>query len=272
MAASFVKHNNGTIGLLVGKTDGTVGGEPIHQWFQLRPNAFKPPKRVRRKSVQNAQERYGLHSFKRGNLVEWTKAEAEEPVQRAAIFGVIYAEPVPSDNEVRKILVLYDVEADLFFLGAWPAWRRLAKNGVADFDCDNDQHVQFVSHEECETMLASFRTSTTLEGISTRRQAVAKAGEPPPQIKVQRAKVAEEAAAAARAAEKAAERAKAGAERAKAAERAKGSGKGHSGNSGGKGGGKGGGQHSGKGGGTGGDASFDCPDDWDPRGGCRETP
>jgi pyruvate/2-oxoglutarate dehydrogenase complex dihydrolipoamide acyltransferase (E2) component len=131
------------------------------------------------------QERNGLHSFGRGDVVEYAKANPDNPPCRAAVFGVIHAEPVPSDNEVRRALVLYDAYINTFFLGTWPAWRRVAKLGIADFDCDNEDHVSRVSLEDCEAMVASYTpTNGRLSSITTRRQLLAKAAEAPPAVKL----------------------------------------------------------------------------------------
>ena len=117
------------------------------------------------------------------------KLESGEEPCSAAVFGTIYAEPVAGDNEVRKILVLYNVDADTFFLGAWPAWRRIPKVGLGEeFDCDNDTHVQTIGREASEAMVGSFSTSASMQAIASRRQAVGQAAEPPPKLKVQRAK------------------------------------------------------------------------------------
>lgn len=86
----------------------------------------------------------GLHTFRRGDMVEYHGTlEKGESMTRAAVFGCVYAPPVPEDKQLRKILVLYDTTADVIFLGTWPLWRRVplpAMLARSDFDCDNDEH------------------------------------------------------------------------------------------------------------------------------------
>jgi hypothetical protein len=105
MADSFAKlRHNGkdkTIGLLVGKLECTLAGMPIHQEFHICSTAFEQPKRTRRSAGPTQQDREGLHTFRRGDLVEYKKLEAGELQQSLAVYGVVYAEPVPSDNQVN---------------------------------------------------------------------------------------------------------------------------------------------------------------------------
>ena len=142
MAHSFVKLKIGstltTVGLLVGLTSAMLAGMPIYHAFKVIVDAIPAPKRLRRKSDVSAQDREGVHSFERGDIVEYMHTEDGQEVERAAVYGVIYAEAVRNDNQHRKFLVLYDVEADTFHVGGWPAWRRVPRASLpADtaFDC-----------------------------------------------------------------------------------------------------------------------------------------
>ena len=136
MASEFVSYQGKTIGLLVGQ-EGSLGGMPYNMSFLLQAGAFPAPKRVRRKAaLVSQQDRQGLHTFRRSDVVEFLGLQKGEPETRADVFGCIHAAPVEGDNQVRKMLILYDRDADIFFLGMWPSWRRVRKSNVliTDFD------------------------------------------------------------------------------------------------------------------------------------------
>ena len=121
------------------------------------------------------QDRLGLHSLARGDLVEYTQTEEGEAPPQACVYGVVTAEPVADDPQIRRIVVLYDITANTFFLGTWPAWRRMPKTLLSDeeFEVDNDDHVAMCEREVVEKMLASFTISDTMKGIGTRFQVCA---------------------------------------------------------------------------------------------------
>ena len=97
---------------------------------------------------QSMQDRQGLHTFARGNVVVYQQRKEGEPYFEAVIFGCCYQ---PADAEqARKVLVLYDQGAGVFFLGTWPAWQRksrLAATPDQVFDCDDDDQVKCISAE-----------------------------------------------------------------------------------------------------------------------------
>ena len=158
-ASEFVTYKDKTIGLLIGRI-APLGDMPVHMSFFVAEGAFAPPKRLRRKAANlTEQDRHGLHSFECGDVVAYQKLETGEAETRAAVFGCISAPPVEGDNEVRRMLILYDMDAGIFFLGTWPSWRRVCKASVlvTDFDCDNNEHVQKISGQECQQMLDSWK-------------------------------------------------------------------------------------------------------------------
>ena len=245
MAARFFEYKDKVIGLFVGEEDNKLCSElPIYQDIHIQPGAFAPPARASRSGGQTAQDRYGLYTFRRADMVEYLNPEEGESYT-AAVFGIIYHEP--EDEQARKMLVLYDVRADYFFVGNWPAWRRMPKDGVVDFDRMNDEHALTLSYEQCVKMATSFRSCALIKDMDTVRKAIRQAGEAPPALKWSRVaaqKEREAAEAEERARQKAEERA--AREAAKAAARAAGKGKGR---------GRGPGRGKGGGGGTGGRGS-----------------
>ena len=186
-ASEFVTYRGKTIGLLVGN-EGSLAGMAFHMEFHLAEGAFPPLKRVRRKSTERSQQdRDGLHGFLRGNIVEYLGLKTGEPQTRADVFGCINAPPVEGDSQARKMLILYDREAGIFYLGMWPSWRRIRKpSAPIEFDCDNNDHVLSISVEECQKMLDDWKQSIWPASMSSRRKAVDAASDPPPTLKALR--------------------------------------------------------------------------------------
>ena len=219
LAAAFVKGSfsgkEKMFGLLVGKTNDSIAGMPIYLGFTVVKDLFAPPKRVRRKAEGlTTQDRQGLHTFRRGDLVEYLEAAKDEGVVRAVVFGYLLTEPVPGDNEMRKFLVLYLAVEDVFFLGACPAWRRVPTAAAAEadavaaaggeggkaFDCDDNELVQAVPREQQEAMAVKFRSGgeAVFTATTTRRQVLRKANEAPPNLRMARERAKQEQAEARR--------------------------------------------------------------------------
>ena len=173
-AVAFLKYSNGmqtkTIGLFIGDADPPkIAGHVVYSEVHVREDAFVQTRATR--GAQSMQDRYGLHSFTRGDLVEYTHAKQGEVPPTCVVYGCIEAPAVSDDNQIRRILVLYDIQLDLFFLSTWPAWRRVPKVGLdVDFVCDNNDHVQMAEREVALKMQAAFPNSLasgSLMGIGT---------------------------------------------------------------------------------------------------------
>jgi hypothetical protein len=167
-AAAFLKYEHRGKSKIIGVFIAEAGmpkiaGLPLYCEVHVSADAFeKKPTR----GAQSVQDRQGLHTFVRGDIVEYTQMERGEVPPQACIYGCIEAEAVTDDPQARKILVLYDISADTFFFGTWPAWRRCPKAG-------DNQHVEICSHEVCMKMQASFAlnlSSGVLSTIGTRHQ------------------------------------------------------------------------------------------------------
>jgi hypothetical protein len=201
-AAAFVTYKDRTktktIGLLVGACGTLCDDLPMYQYFYIAPGVFATPaapaKPARRSSARSQadspssmQDRQGLHSFRRGDVVQYQQTNDGEPVCQAVIYACCY-QPSTDAAQARKLLVLYDQQADIFFLGAWPAWRRVSKRhtehealNAAPFDCDDDDQVRSISMEECVRMNRSFDDAPPL--ASSVPAAVRHASQPPPQVR-----------------------------------------------------------------------------------------
>ena len=174
-AVAFLKYSNGmqtkTIGLFIGDADPPkIAGHVVYSEVHVREDAFVQTRATR--GAQSMQDRHGLHSFTRGDLVEYTHTKQGEVPPTCVVYGCIEAPAVSDDNQIRRILVLYDIQLDLFFLSTWPAWRRVPKVGLdVDFVCDNNDHVQMAEQEVALKIQAAFPISLasgSLMGIGTR--------------------------------------------------------------------------------------------------------
>ena len=156
----YFENNNQkkVVGLLVGKEEERkVFDLPVFQDFYVVPNAFTPSRSGRSGGAQSTQDRLGIHTFRRGDLVLYQHGEPHETMSSMAIWGV--CNHVPEGNsQARKFLVIYDMAAKTFFLGAWPAWLRIpnpeklvdGEGGSVSFDCDNDEHVKMMTPQQCK--------------------------------------------------------------------------------------------------------------------------
>ena len=180
----YFENNNQkkVVGLLVGKEEERkVFDLPVFQDFYVVPNAFTPSRSGRSGGAQSTQDRLGIHTFRRGDLVLYQHGEPHETMSSMAIWGV--CNHVPEGNsQARKFLVIYDMAAKTFFLGAWPAWLRIpnpeklvdGEGGSVSFDCDNDEHVKMMTPQQCKAKWwlsgLCLRPHSSLLGPSRRRR------------------------------------------------------------------------------------------------------
>ena len=113
-------------GVFIAPTDARKAFDlEVYSEFHMNPFAFSPASRERRTSGQSMQDRLGLHTFRRGDVVVYTLAEPHEEMSMMCVWGLC-DEPakLSSDDsakvQARKVLVLYDFAAKIFFVGAWP--------------------------------------------------------------------------------------------------------------------------------------------------------
>ena len=208
-AAAFVEYKNRTakvVGLLVGRCGVLCEGMPMYQSFYLAEGAFAQPAAPTRNSHRkptaanspaacSVQDRHGLHTFSRGDVVAYQQAKSEEAPMQAVVYACCYLPPTDEPKQqARKVLVLYDQEADMCFLGSWPAWRRVSKQPLAvggTFDCDDDEQVKTITAAECVRMNDTFGCSLPL--ATSIAKAVSVADLAPPKIQVLRDRAADAA-------------------------------------------------------------------------------
>ena len=189
----YFENNNQkkVVGLLVGKEEERkVFDLPVFQDFYVVPNAFTPSRSGRSGGAQSTQDRLGIHTFRRGDLVLYQHGEPHETMSSMAIWGV--CNHVPEGNsQARKFLVIYDMAAKTFFLGAWPAWLRIPNpeklvDGSVSFDCDNDEHVKMMTPEQCKAMVAEWSVLAPAFFTGTLAKAQKDAAKPPPTLEADR--------------------------------------------------------------------------------------
>ena len=98
------------------------------------------------------------------------------------------------NTQARKFLVLYEVQAKLFFVGSWPQWRRLRnpEGTFTTFDCDNGEHVKTLTYEETHAMCNEFSELSDIWFVGTPHGAQRVASDPPPSLKTARRKEAQQ--------------------------------------------------------------------------------
>eukprot|EP00965_Chrysotila_dentata_P235960 6201061-Pleurochrysis_carterae.AAC.1 len=120
-----------TVGVLVGLTEGELfAKEQVYAEHHVCSAAFGPPPARTTRRGQNQvrhmsqQERLGFHTFRRGDIVKYLGTETGEAEYQAVVYGVVL--PNKKEGEQgRKILILYDKAAAIFFLGLWTDWQRV---------------------------------------------------------------------------------------------------------------------------------------------------
>ena len=128
-AAGFIRHKDRgglkTVGVLVGMMeDREVYGQKYYQNMHVDPRSLQSRRGA---STQPFQDRYGYHTFKRGDIVEYREAEGAEMqhVGQSVVWGVCVHEGSEADDQSRKFLVLHELASQVFFVAAVPAWQRV---------------------------------------------------------------------------------------------------------------------------------------------------
>ena len=103
MAVAFVQHKFKdtfkTVGLMISSGSGTLLGQPIQSSLYAFPNHW-PNQSKRARSSMSMQDRLGLHTFRRGDFVQYEHREADEPHFDVAVFGLL-EHPAGSGAETR---------------------------------------------------------------------------------------------------------------------------------------------------------------------------
>ena len=140
-----------------------------------------------------AQERLGWHTFRQGDKVQYTLKQkkeggvglAEGESFEAVVFGVLYHEDKPP-QQGRKYFVLYDMDADTFFVDYWTHYRRLPKYPDSiTFNVDGVE-VKTLSVDEVSAMVAAFDKSIELAHLTLDKDVKEAAEKGPPRLKIAR--------------------------------------------------------------------------------------
>ena len=171
------------VGVLVGSTEYCLAGDTIFESFFVDPDAFSGGRETagkRRTAAATAQDRLGLHTLRRGDLVEYIHVHDGEEC-RAAVFGITW----PEANAGRKYVVLHDAAAQVFSVGGYTDWRRVHTKDSSDID-DNNTALT-LSLEELEKMMAAWPASKILAHLDTAKKVANQTRNLPPYLKQIRA-------------------------------------------------------------------------------------
>ena len=184
-------------GVFIASTDARKAFDlEVYSEFHMNPFAFSPASRERRTSGQSMQDRLGLHTFRRGDVVVYTLAEPHEEMSMMCVWGLC-DEPakLSSDDsakvQARKVLVLYDFAAKIFFVGAWSAWRRVpdpakVSSDGESFHCDKDDQVKVINRDQCEEMARQCSQLPPHALLGSLAKMQKDAQKPPPSLEVAR--------------------------------------------------------------------------------------
>ena len=166
------------VGFLVGETRDTVGGDTIYQAFYCHCEAKVEgvaEHNTRGGGGDNEAKEIarGMHSFKRGNIVEHNShviaLDGTDPEEscKAHVFGVTFREKgfgVPG----AKYLVLQEPESSVFFLGMWTQWSRTHEGARESWEAEDETTARMMTDEDIEKMVRQFQESNKLEHLSSR--------------------------------------------------------------------------------------------------------
>ena len=128
-----------------------------------------------RAKTNSLQDRLAFYTFRRGDCVRHMSGEENDPSLNLCVFGVVYKERegVSASDQGRKMLVLYDIDAEVFFLGKWTDFRRIAR-GRGGLRCQQQRFDRSYHHQYSESHGESVRfeyRAAIREVVELRRQA-----------------------------------------------------------------------------------------------------
>ena len=189
--------------LLVNQGDQeTVAGEKLWWGHIVDAEVLKKleessQSRGRNASAQSVQDRLAFSTFRRGDELHHAAGEESDPSPNLCVYGVVYKakEGVTAADQGRKMLVIFDIDLGVFFLGKWTNYKRVAKQANCANLNDNDK-VEVVTSNVLKSMERAFAVNTELHSIKSWNYAVKLAETSvPPSVKAHRSVQQKEAAA-----------------------------------------------------------------------------
>ena len=108
---------------------------------------------MRNKTGVSEQDRYGFHTYRRGDVVQYMSGEPGESIRTAVVYGIIVKrEDAGKSQQGRKYLLLYEVASQTFFIQFWAAWRRVSSTADTDWNVDSANGALTCSDEVLERM------------------------------------------------------------------------------------------------------------------------
>ena len=198
------------IGVLLGNPESTdaLAGEPILVAHVADTEVLKKleentARRGRRSSTPGMMERMAFYTFRRGDVIKHSACEPDDPDANLCVYGIIFKsrDEGSGAEQGRKMLVIYDIDIGIFFVGKWTDYVRVPKYRGAEVDLNDNEKVEVVSANvfTATSMASAFISNTELQSIKSWKYAVKLAEtSTPPSAKVYRAEKKKEEQAQAR--------------------------------------------------------------------------
>ena len=173
------------VGVLVGATEYCLAGEVIFQSFFVDIDAFKEVDvgGTRRAAATTAQDRLGIHTVRRGDIVRYQYLSDGEQCN-ARVFGVTW----PAADPGRKFLLLQEISSRAFLAGGYTDWRRVHTKD--DSNVDDDSTALTCSAPEFEQMNKDWEAGDKLASLDTHKKVSNSCRNLPPHLRDQRAEAA----------------------------------------------------------------------------------
>jgi hypothetical protein len=176
------------VGVLVGQTHELLGGAPIYMEHRACSETAAKKSFIRPEAVVEESLRNGFQTLRRGDKVSYcaaSKSARSEAVPCAVVYGLlVYEHP---EHAQRKVVILYEENSTIFFLGFWAQWQRILRRNIAagslDGSLDKDASVQRCEEAEVDLMLEHYKTSLSfvhLQGFDTIEEILRLSALPPP--------------------------------------------------------------------------------------------
>ena len=148
------------VGALVGDTGKTLAGDILYEAFHVKADAFaETTQHTTRGAHITQQDRYGFHTFRRGDTVCFKL----DPACTAQVSSLTFP------KAGQKYLLLRECASGVFFVGKYTEWMRKVKVDGADVDVD-DGVVALDDPEEMQALADAQAESEVIQALVTHNQ------------------------------------------------------------------------------------------------------
>ena len=163
------------VGVLMGDTGFSICGEPLYMAFyrdaaavqkaEQETSSSRSTRTTEKTDHVTFQDRYGLHTFVRGNIVKYQHLQEGETAA-ATVFAVSW----PESDAGAKYLVLEEASSKAYFVSRYTDWTR--EHTVENADPDDCETAKSVSLEHISTMAEAFEACEHMSGLRTKAMLV----------------------------------------------------------------------------------------------------